>query len=90
MKDEMISYSYARSNFKTTMDMVCDNHESVLIARKSGGNVVMISEEDYDALMETIYLNSSKKNRERLESALKGGKATTYKNLKDLKNAYKI
>lgn len=90
MKEEMISYSYARSNFKATMDMVCDNHESVLVARKKGGNVVMVSEEDYDALMETIYLLSPEKNRKRLNSALKSEKSTTYKNLKELKNAYKI
>jgi antitoxin YefM len=72
------------------MDMVCQNHESVLVSRKSGGNVVMVSEEDYDALMETIYLLAPEKNRKRLASALKGGKSTTYKNLKELKNAYKI
>jgi|APGre2960657468_1045069.scaffolds.fasta_scaffold277585_1 antitoxin YefM len=90
MKEEMVSYSYARSNLKSMMDMVCDNHESVLVARKSGGNVVMLSEEDYDSLMETMYLLSTEKNRKRLNSALKGGDSTTFKNLKELKDAYKI
>lgn len=90
MKEEIVSYSYARNNLKAAMDMACENHESIVIARKNGGNVVMVSEEDYDALIETIYLLSSSKNRSRLNSALKSGKATTYKNLKDLKNAYKI
>ncbi len=90
MKEEMVSYSYARGNLKNIMDMACDNHESILVARKNGGNVVMLSEEDYDAMIETMYLLSSEKNRKRLRSALKGGKSTTYKNLQELKDAYNI
>lgn len=90
MKEEIVSYSYARSNLKDIMDMACDNHKSILVARKNGGNVVMVSEEDYDAMIETMYLLSSEKNRKRLRSALKGGGSTTYKNLQELKDAYKI
>lgn len=90
MKEEVVSYSYARNNLKAMMDMACYNHESVMITRQSGGNVVLMSEEDFDGLMETLHLMSSKKNFNRLKSALNGGAATTYKNLNALKNAYKI
>lgn len=70
--------------------MACDNHESVVISRKAGGNVVLISEEDYDALLETLYLMSSKKNYKRILKSLSEKNGKTYKNLKDLKREYRV
>ena len=72
------------------MDMACDDHESVLVTRRSGRDVVIISKEDYDSMMETLYLMSSKENHRRIVEAMnrKGGKS--YKNVDELRKKYKM
>ncbi len=89
MKESVISYSNARSNLKHTFDKVCDNHESVIITRKDGKNVVVFSEEDYDAMIETLYLMGSRENYKKIVESLneKGGKV--FKNLAELRKKYK-
>lgn len=66
-----INYSELRQNLKSVLDSVCDNHETVLITRKNGGDVVILSREDYESLDETAYLLQSPVNRKRLTTALK-------------------
>ena len=77
MKDSALLYSYARNNLKSVFDQVNDNHESILIKCKDDRNVVVVSEEDYDSIMETFYLIKSKSNRKKIIDALnrKGGKS---------------
>ena len=48
------------------MDRVCDDHAPVVITRKNGGAVVMLSLRDYEGLEETAYLLSSPANARRL------------------------
>lgn len=88
--EHILSYSYARNNLKSAFDLACDNHESIIVTRKSGKNVVFLSEEDYNGLMETLYLTSSKENYKRILESLneKGGKK--FKNMKELRNAYRV
>lgn len=59
---DAISYTYVRNNFAGTMDKVCSDHVPVIITRKNAEPVIMISLEDYNALMETGYLLRSPKN----------------------------
>ena len=61
-----LSYSALRTNLAKTMENVCDNHEAIIITRKSERSVVMISLEDYESLQETTYLLRSPKNVRRL------------------------
>ncbi len=61
-----ISYTAVRSNLAKTMESICDDHEPVVITRKSERSVVMLSLEDYEALEETAYLLRSPKNMKRL------------------------
>ena len=61
-----IPYTHARNHLAETMDKVCDDHDPVIITRKSRGSVVMMSLEDYHALEETAYLLRSPKNARRL------------------------
>ncbi len=72
-----ISYSEMRQNLKSEFDKVCHDHEPVLVIRKNGENIVVISEEDYRSLQETAYLCQSPRNLERLLQALNrtGGKS---------------
>lgn len=74
-----ITYSEARANLAGTITRVCDDHDPVIITKKSDKSVVMISLEDYEAMEETVYLLRSPKNAQRLlESihALESGNGT--------------
>jgi antitoxin YefM len=78
-----ISYSEMRQNLKRELDRVCRDHEPVLVLRKNGENVVVISEDDFRSLQETAYLSQSPRNLERLLQALH---RTGGKSLKDVKD----
>ncbi len=57
-----INYSTARRDLAKTMDEVLDNHEPMIVTRKGERSIVMISLEDYSALVETDYLLSTPAN----------------------------
>lgn len=61
-----LSYTALRKTLARTMDKVCEDHEPIVITRKSEGAVVMLSLEDYESLEETTYLLRSPKNVKRL------------------------
>jgi len=65
-----ISYSSLRANLKSTLDEVCNAHNPILVTRKNGDDIVIVSKSDFESLEETNYLLSSIKNRERLDEAL--------------------
>jgi len=65
-----ITYTAARANLADTMDRVCNDHEAVIITRKSDQAVVMISLEEYNALEETAHLLRTPANAGRLLSAV--------------------
>ena len=72
-----LSYTALRKTLAKTMEKVCDDHETIIITRKSEGAVVMLSLEDYASLEETAYLLRSPKNVKRLIESitqLEGGK----------------
>lgn len=72
-----ITYTEARAKLADTITRVCEDHDPVIITKKSDKAVVMISLDDYEALEETAYLLRSPKNAQRLlESiqALEAGK----------------
>jgi len=55
------------------MDTVCKDGETVIVTRKDGQNVVMLSLDDFNSIQETIYLISSRRNAERLLLRRLGG-----------------
>lgn len=65
-----ITYSSAREHFAKTIDTAVNNHIPVLITRRSGGNAVLISEEDFRSYEESAYLMQSMTNAMRLNSAI--------------------
>ena len=65
-----VSYTALRSNLAKTMESVCEDHEPIIITRKSEGAVVMLSLEDYESLEETTYLLRSPKNLRRLVESI--------------------
>ncbi len=62
-----LSYTEVRSNLSTVLDEVEADSEPVLIFRgKSKAKTVILSEDDYNGLVETAYLLSSPKNAAKL------------------------
>ena len=57
-----INYTHLRDNMKTYMDKVTDDYETIIITRKQNKNVVMMSEEVYNNLMENIHVIGNKEN----------------------------
>lgn len=57
-----VNYSNLRENMKTYMDRVTDDYETMIVTRKDNRNVVMLSEETYNNLMENAYLMGNKAN----------------------------
>ena len=66
---DAITYSAARANLASTMDRVCNDHETLIITRNGEQSVVMLSLEDFQALEETAYLLRNPGNAKRLLSA---------------------
>ena len=67
---QAISYTSARKHLAQTMKKVCDNHDPVIITRRSKEAVVMLSLEDYEALNETAYLLRNPRNAKRLRDSI--------------------
>ena len=47
-----VNYTCLRDNMKRYMDQVTDDYETLIVTRKNNKNVVMMSEEMYNNLME--------------------------------------
>lgn len=57
-----VNYTNLRDNMKTYMDRVTDDYETMIVTRKDNKNVVMLSEESYNNLMENVYVMGNKAN----------------------------
>ncbi len=57
-----VNYTNLRENMKAYMDKVTDDYETIIVTRKDNKNVVMLSEESYNNLMENIYVMGNKSN----------------------------
>lgn len=57
-----VNYTNLRDNMKKYMDKVTDDYEVMIVTRKDNRNVVMISEESYNNLMENIHVMGNKEN----------------------------
>lgn len=65
------NYSDLRNNLKGYIDSVIDDSETVVVNRGNGHGVVLISLDEYNALKETEYINSSPVMVERIKEARK-------------------
>ena len=57
-----INYSTLRNSMKKYFDIITDSIETIVVTRKSGNNIVMMSEETYNNLIENSYLTQNKRN----------------------------
>ncbi len=67
---QAIVYSNARNNLRTLINKVCEDFDEYMISTKDNKTAVLLSYDEYNAMKETLYLLSSKKNRERLDDAI--------------------
>ncbi len=87
------TYTSARARFKRLCDEVSSTREPVIIRRRSGEDVALVSADELESLMETAHLLRSPKNASRLITALKraergeGKKASLKQLRKDLRLA---
>ena len=65
-----VSYSELRNNLATYMDAVCDGRAPLVVTRQNARSVVLMSEEEYEGLMETVHLLKSPANAARLLRAI--------------------
>ncbi|AGW95533.1 MULTISPECIES: type II toxin-antitoxin system Phd/YefM family antitoxin [Cupriavidus] len=65
-----VHFSDARNNLKAVIDQAIDDHDAVLITRRDAPNAVIMSQEQYDSWMETMYLMSNPANAQRLMESL--------------------
>jgi antitoxin YefM len=76
------NYSEFRKELKNYLDNVEFNNETLIIKRGSGKGTVLISLDEYNSIMETLHLLSSKKNAKRLFESIeqmKTGKQAQHK-----------
>jgi antitoxin YefM len=66
-----VSYSELRNNLASYMDEVCDSRAPLLVTRQNARSVVIMSEQDYEGLMETVHLLKSPANAARLLRSIK-------------------
>lgn len=66
-------------NLQAVIDNVLDTHEPMIITNHRSGNVVLISQEYFNALQETLYLMSTANNTNRLRESVIRVKADPFK-----------
>lgn len=67
---DAISYTAARQNLAKVMEQVCDDRAPLLITRQGQPSVVMLSQDEYEALQETAHLLRSPANAQRLLASI--------------------
>ena len=75
-----VNYTTLRDNMKECFDRIADSFETMIVTRKSD-NMVIMSEESYNSLMETLYLMDDKANYNHLMKSVaqyKAGKTTKH------------
>lgn len=65
-----VTYTDFRQSLAGFMDRVCDEHAALTVTRQKGRSVVVMSEAEYESIMETFHLIKSPANAARLVAAI--------------------
>lgn len=68
---DIIPYSRARQNLARLMDKVSEDRSPLIVTRRGGKAVVVLSLEEYRGMEETLYLMRSPANARRLLRAIR-------------------
>ena len=72
---DAITYTDLRQNLNAYMDKVIQNHDTLVVTRRNSENVVLISVDEYNSLIETNYLMSNETNMKHLMKSIAQHKA---------------
>jgi antitoxin YefM len=61
-----VSYTELRGNLAKFMDEVCDSRDALVVTRQGARSVVLLSEDEYQGMIETLHLLRSPANATRL------------------------
>ena len=61
-----VNYTEFRQGLASYMDEVCDTRAPLTVTRQKGRSVVVMSEDEYESIMETFHLLKSPANAARL------------------------
>jgi antitoxin YefM len=81
------NYTEFRTGLKKFLDDVENNNETLIIKRGTGKGTVLLSLDEYNSIIETMHLLSSKANADRLYESInqmKAGKTVRKKLIEDL------
>ncbi len=67
---KVINYIDFRNNLAENLNTVNDDADIIVVSRSKGKNVVVMSLDEYNSMKETLYLMSTKANRNQLEAAI--------------------
>jgi len=73
------TYTSLRERLASVLKQVADDHEVVIVRRKSAKDVALVPAEELAGLMETAHLLRSPRNARRLLAALRRAEARTGK-----------
>jgi len=54
-----VNYSTLRENLKKYCDTANQDFETIIVTRKKGGNIVLMSESEYNNIIENLYVRSN-------------------------------
>ena len=63
---QVISYTQARKSLQAVITQVLEDQEPAIIRRREGGNVVLLPEQTYNNMQETLHLLLTSSNAQRL------------------------
>jgi antitoxin YefM len=67
---DVLTYTDTRAKLKDVMDRVVQDRSPVVVTRKRGEAVVMVSLADWNAMEETLHLMSNSVNARRINEAI--------------------
>jgi len=70
-----VSYTDFRQHLAKYMDEVCDNRAPLRVTRQNARTVVVLSEDEYEGIVETLHQLRSPANAERLLRSIRSADA---------------
>ncbi|WP_111884832.1 type II toxin-antitoxin system Phd/YefM family antitoxin [Acinetobacter sp. CFCC 11171] len=67
---QVFTYTDARQNLKSVLDTVIEDADVAIITRKEGQHAVVMGQDYYNSVMETLHLMSSPKNVAHLANSI--------------------
>jgi antitoxin YefM len=67
---KVVSYTEARNNLKSVFDAVIDDADVAIVTRRDGHNAVVMGQDYYNSLIETLHLLSTPANAAHLAKSI--------------------